>query len=326
MSSLQDRLDSLVGLEARAAEINRQVGSAQSEIVAAIRAGESSGDKIKDFLRVIGDWSFQQDQPLRDLDARLQGKSGEPVLALEMTHNLEEDHHDLGCRDITTINFYFSKIDGELSFNLGERIYSIERGRIREPRFIIPAKQHLYSRTEINDFNLGDPNAELYPNSTLNWKVVNEPLSLDTQGIFPQLPNVPTQLGILPTRIYVGKEVEDYFTNPQMNKYEKEVSLYSYINAAKVLNLDVPTALQQRIGEMITAEKDRTAQLIIKAYIEGLTIPSDPLYPLIFRHALELGMDQEPRTVELKGGATLDLPRYISKFCSEHEIKPAEEQ
>ena len=323
MNDLQTDLATLDQLLTQYENISTQINDKQANILRAIRNGESSGDKIKDFLRVIGDWNCQYWATVVDLDRRLQGKSGQPILALEITHNhnnQSDDNIELGSHNLIHLAFYLGKIDGELSFDLGEKVYSIEDRRVREPRLIIPAKGHLQSMIDVHDFSEGDPNAEFYPYGELKWKVVDGPLRLDTRGILPQLPEVLAQLGILPTRIYVGNEVEDYFTTDR-NPRIREASLYSYTNAAKKLDLEVSLGVQQEVERMIAVDKGRIIEYMIKAYTEELTKSHVSTSIHVFERALELGMHQEPKTVELKGGATLDLPKYISTFCSEHEIK-----
>lgn len=329
MSHLQTDLTTLDQLLIEKLKISTQINAMQALILQAIRNGESSGDKIKDFLRVIGDWNCQYEKTVSDLDGRLQGQSGQPILALEITHNHDhqsDDSIELGSRNRTHLAFYLGKIDGELSFDLGEKVYSMEDIRIREPRFVIPTKGHLQSMIDIHDFSEGDPNAEFYPLYELKWKEVDGSLRLDTQGILPQLPEVLNQLGILPTRIYVGNEVEDYFTSKKIHGPGKESSLYSYMSAAKALNLDVPSALQQKVERMIAAEKEEIIKYVIEAYTEELTKERVSVPIRVFERAFELGMHQEPKTVTLKGGAILDLPKYISTFCSEHGIKLPEDK
>ena len=272
MSLLQQRLTELETLERKAREIQEQMGSAMGDILGAIRAGESSGDKVKDFLRVIGDWSFQYEKTVSDLDARMQGQSGQPVLALEINHEpYSEDEHDLGSRHRTRLAFYFGIIDGKLSFDLGEKVYVIEGGKVREPRFIIPAMQHLQCKTTIPDFSEGDPNAEFYPYSELKWELMDGPLCLDTKRILPkdQIIGLFTSSDTLPTQIYIGKEVEDYFT-ADLNPQTRQALLYSYSNGAKKLGLNLSSILQPEVERMIIAEKGKITQQVVEVYTKEL--------------------------------------------------------
>lgn len=325
MSHLQTDLTTLDQLLTQYETISGQINDKQAAILQAIRNGESSGDKVKDFLRVIGDWSFQYEKTVSDLDKRLQGQSGQPILALEITHNHDhqsDDSIELGSRNRTHLAFYMGKIDGELNFDLGKKVYSIEDRRVREPRFIIPTKgRHLQSMIDIHDFSEGDSNAEFYPLYELKWKVVDGPLRLDTRGILPQLSEVLNQLGILPTRIYVGKEVEDYFTSKNVYGPGKDFLLYSYANAAKKLDLEVSTPVQQQIEQAITAEKEMIINKIVQYYSKDMPLNNLPAYQVIFERALELGMHQEPKTIALGLGAKLDIHTYISEYCTKNHLK-----
>ncbi len=326
MSHLQTDLTKLDQLLEQYDSLSEKINSQQALILQAIRNGESSGDKIRDFLRVIGDWSFQQEKTVLELDKRLHGQSGQPILALEITHNhnhQSDDNIELGSRNRTHLAFYFGIIGGELSFDLGEKVYVIEEGRVREPRFIIPATQHLQCKTIIHDFSEGDPNAEFYPYSELKWKTVNRPLRLDARGIFPQIElfGLLKSSDILPTRIYVGKEVEDYFTAAHRDISETGASLYSYLNAAKKLNFEVPTALQQKVEQMVAEEKYRITEQIVEGYKTEISGGSVGIRRSLFERALELGMHQEPKTAVLGRGATLDLPIYILEYCSKNNLK-----
>lgn len=328
MSQLQDRLAELETLEGRSREIQEQMGLTMGNILSAIRAGESSGDKVKDFLRVIGDWSFQYEKNVSDLDARLHGQSGQPVLALEINPEPHsEDDHDLRSRHRIHLTFYLGKINGELSFDLGEKVYSIEDRRVREPRFIIPATQHLQCKTTIHDLSEGDPNAEFYPFSELKWESVNGPLCLDQKGILPkdQMMGLFTSSDTLPTRIYVGKEVEDYFT-ADVNPRARQTLLYSYSHGAKKLGLNLSSVLQPEVERMITAEKEEITRQVVEVYREELIAGRVSASSYVFKRALELGMDQEPKIVALGRGATLNLPTYILEHCSKHGINLTEEK
>jgi hypothetical protein len=332
MSDLQTDLTALDQLLGQYKSLSAQINAQQALILQAIRNGESSGDRIRDFLRVIGDWQGRDEKPLRDLETRLQGQSGQPILALEITYDnhshQSDDNIELGSRNRTHLAFYLGKIERELSFDLNEKVYSIEDGRVREPRLIIPAKGHLQCKTIVHDFSEGDPNAGFYPHSELKWETVSGPLRLDTRGIFPQIEliGLSKSSDILPTRIYVGKEVENYFTNCHMNTYEREASLYSYINAAKILNLDVHRNLQLNVNAMIVTEKEKITNQIIEHYNHGIAWDNSVAYQSLLDRALKLGMHQEPKTVALGSGAKLDLHTYISEYCSKYNLKLPDEK
>ncbi len=228
-------------------ELNKRSSSAQSiafekleKLREKIKSGDSTGDKIKDFVIVnLGTLSPNNEKPYRETKARLKDGIGGQILVVKQ----KESTH--GCPGIIPpqyINPMFIGIDTELRLGVltsGLKL-DIEGGEI-----IFPTERHArkYDRSLRSKWELkeGPISLGLYEFMNLGKEVKRRrtPMLNDFSSFFEH--------GLM---LHLGEEVEQYFSRKSPLD-DKCILDTSYVDALNLLNLEIPERFKKKYDENV---------------------------------------------------------------------------
>lgn len=322
-----------------------------------IKKGESTGDKIKDFVISLGAISEDYEKPYRKMEARLKNKTGNQILVVKQQESIH------GCPGIIPpqhIDPIFIGVDTELKLGVltGGLELNIEEGMI-----IFSTDKYVRKYGKLSEEN---------------WELKESPISLgwfefmnlgkEVQGRTFSMPNnfsTNFQCGL---RVHVGEEVEKYFRRESFAKVRPLDT--SYVEALNLLKQEVPQdfriaydkkVYQKKVGminklEELTAEELKLKEAIGLVYgrvDKRPTLGGEVLYStkpefrgldkddakiITFNQrerlesvrqsinnylgqAINLGMHKEDLRIERKPGFEVNVPVYISGMCEKYGIK-----
>lgn len=272
-----------------------------------IKSGESTGDKIKDYVIVtLGTLSKNAEKPYRKIEAKFRYAAGSQILIVKQDKGDYMGTIGQGCsKPSLTI------IDETLTLGILKSGLELD---IQKGDIIFPTDKHVIKRGN-------------YSNN--KWGLKEGPISLDCCEFTYLGKYVKTGILIPPqviiTRdnpnfnhglmLYLGEEVEKYF--------EKETLLgctyldTSYAEALNLLGHEAPGIFQEKYDEKVYQKK-----LGLITYLEELTRLENTREEIqtCLRQTIELGMHKEDLTIKQKPGIEINVPTYITGMCKQYKI------
>ena len=342
-SDVQDILE----MQSKSSSARSATHAKISQLIEKIKGGQSTGDKIRDFVIVnLGSISPDAAKPYRETEARLRNSAGSQILVVKQ----EEAIH--GCPGIIApeyIDPMFVGIDTELTLGILTSGLDLD---VLKGEIIFPTQRHArrYDRF-----------------SGRKWELQEGPISLNWYD-FMRLGNeverrrtpMPNDLSAHFERglmINVGEEVEQYFGK---NGYLDT----SYLEALNLLGQEAPERFRKKHDgeiqgkrlEIISkleglTEREATLNGRIKSiygsikhggFMEGgaisvvededdaRVVSTGPRMRLqettreiqrYLKQAIELRMHRGDLRIEQKPGVEVNVPVYISSMCEKYQVE-----
>ena len=333
----------------------------ESEKIEKIRrriiSGESTGDKIKDFvIAVHGSIEEEDERPYRQLEEMLRGKKMEQMLVVNESI---ESYHKGGCfggiggTNVESTLRLGVLNSGKLTLEVGDvdlKILSILSSWINEdkgPKIIIPTKNYALKESRSEKWGLNKGNIIIPYSKFLDF----DPKGGKTEPngfAFRSDMNANHSSRLL---IMVGeKDVSKYFKSTK-SLYKDDfsyvaaldllgikeqapadfiVGYYKEIGEAKghiIESLKKLTSKEKKLMDATDYRKFRGDREIMDEIAFRLNAPFDKLEDTtrsiesLLKSAVELGMHSEPLVLDgERPGETLNVPEYITQMCKRYEI------
>lgn len=302
-------------------ELRNQRSSAQSEaserlkqLQEKIKKGESTGDKIRDFVIVnLGTLSPDAEKLYRETEAKLRNSAGNQILVVEQSESIH------GCPGIVPpqyINPMFIGIDTEL--RLGVLTSGLELD-IGGGKIVFPTERHArkYDWRSMNRWEL-----EEGPISFSCYEFRN--LGKDVHRRMAPMPNdfsAHFEHGLI---LYLGEEVEQYFVG---NRHLDT----SYVEALNLLGQEAPERFRKKYDQEVYQTKigiinkleeltGREAKLTETEAKMKLKETREEVQEYL-KQSIELGMHKGSLRVEYKPGMEINVSAYISGMCEKYRVE-----
>ena len=288
-----------------------------AEIVKRVKAGESLGSPMKDFLFVCyGDRNnTESEKKISELQKRINGSKDQQILLVHASHEEKGEHGCFGggWMDEVIYHMQLGVLSGELSFDMNEgylvlpmeshvskgheffdryglrdKKWELQAGDIRIPvhRVYSPPAFYMLSGTSSHnelDLILGDVNVELY--------------FCVGASMFK------------PYKERKGKKAKEELRK-ELLEFSRSVD-EDYMDALRLLEVEPSQYFSQRYEEQVLEKK--------RAVVNSIMDEKDVKHNL--HKAIELGLHKEERSVELQPGITMNVPEYILGRCEEYKIE-----
>lgn len=358
---LRQRIDSINTARKKRDALKKNEDKDMEDIRQRILAGESTGDKIKDFvIAVHGSIEEDAERPYRQLEQMLKGKGGEQVLvvneSIESYHrggcfggvggtNVESDLR-LGVLNSSDLALEIGDVDLEIPSIL------FSGNENKGPRLILPTKNYALRESRSKKWGLNEGEVIIPHYNFLDFDPKGE--KTESNGFaFRSDMNANRSSRLL---VMVGKkDVSKYFRSTR-SLYKDD---FSYVAALDLLGIkeqapaDFIVGYYKEVGEAkghiisslkkLTSEEKKLMDATDYSKFRGdrelmdevafrLNAPFDRLKDTtrsiesLLKSAVELDMHSEPLVLDgERPGETLNVPEYITTMCKRYKIPYSDE-
>jgi len=355
-----------MGLEKEVQDISELIGKSESvkdeagkklqNLRKRIIDGETTGDKIKDFvIAVHSSIDKEAEKPYRQLEEMLQGKEGEQVLVVNeslesyqeglMGGTNVESTLELGVLCSENLTLEIGELDIEMPSFFSSRKNKREN---KGPRLILPTKNYASGEPYSDKWELSEGNIIIPYFDFLDFDPEGEKTMSDCFAFrSDQMPHHSSRL-----LIKVGREdVSDYFKS-SMSLYKDD---FFYVKALDLLGIkdqsprDFLIGYESEIGEtkgdIISSLKELVIQErklvdatdyskfrgnkeLMDEVAFKLNAPTEKLRETRrnikgrLEAAINLDMHVEPLNIDgERPGEILDVQKYITEMCKSYEVE-----
>lgn len=353
--ALDSDIQDILRLRNKGSSFKSEASEKFKQLQEKINSGESTGDKITDFVIAnLGSFSPKDEKPYRETEAKFRDAAGSQVLIVKQDKGDYMGTIGQGCSEPS-----LTIIDETLTLGILKSGLKLD---IQKGEIIFPTDKHVIKRGN-------------YSNN--KWGLTEGPISLNCYE-FTYLRNyVKTGILIPPQVIitrdnpnfnhglmfYLGKEVEKYFERENPFGTGRTLLDLSYVEALNLLGHEAPERFKEKYDKEvyqtklglinkleelteIEAELDGNIKFVYGSIKDGAFIHDGALVKVEnkkdatfvsmkywieledvrrdiqswLKESIELGMHKEDLTIKKKPGIEINVPDYIKGMCEKYKV------
>jgi len=353
--TLESDIQEILRLRNKGSSFKSEVSKKFKQLQEKINRGESTGDKITDFvISNLGSFSTKDEKPYRETEAKFRDAAGSQILVVKQEKGDYMGTIGQGCSEPS-----LTIIDETLTLGILKSGLELD---IQKGEIIFPTDKHVIKRGNYSNNKWGLTEGQISLNCyefTYLGNYVKTGILIPPQVIITR-DNPDFNHGLM---FYLGKEVEKYFERENPFGTGRTLLDISYVEALNLLGQKAPEIFrkeydkeiyQERVGVInkleeltkIEAELCGNINFIYDSIKDGAFIHGGDLVKVEnkseamiismkprmeleeikrdiqswLKESIELGMHNEDLTIKQKPGIEINVPAYILGMCEKYKV------